>query len=151
MKTTLFAIFLFIIILTGCKKDPDIVKGFYDSMHFVREGGGQIEFTLYSTGNHDKFNAVVTKSGAHDTNIQLTIDINNNNRSALSLLDQAMNYQVQINGDFKQSTLLAGTWAFIYLTTDKIETEVTNTELRNSLLSLEQLIRDKIQGATGIN
>lgn len=151
MKTISVAIFLFVLILTGCKKDPEIVKGFYDSMVFVREGGGQIEFTISSTGNPDKFNAVVTKSGAHDTNIQLTLDLNTDNRSSLSLLDQAMNYRIQINGDFKQSTFLAGTWAFIYLVNDKKETEVTNTELRNSLLQLEQLIRDKIQESPNLN
>lgn len=132
------------LMLTGCKKDPVIVKGFYDSMHFNREGGGQIEFTLSPTGNSDKFNAVVTRFGARDSTFQITIDINNDNRSDLLLLDQAMNNQIQLNGEFKQSSLLAGTWAYIYLVYNKKETEVTNTELRNSLLQLEQLIRDKI-------
>ena len=47
MKTTLITTVLFILIMTGCKKDADIVKGFYDSMHFVREGGGQIEFKSF--------------------------------------------------------------------------------------------------------
>ena len=145
MKTTSITIFLFILMLTGCKKDTEIVKGFYDSMHFVREGGGQIEFTIYSTDNSNKFNVVVTRFGARDSTIQIIIDINDDNRSALSLLDKAMNHQIQINGDFKQSTLFAGTWAFIYMVTDKKEIEVTNTELRNSILQLEQLIRDKIQ------
>jgi len=130
--------------LTGCRKDPAIVKGFYESIHFIREGGGQIEFTLTPTDNSDKFNAVVTRFGISDSTIQITVDINIDNKSAISLMDQAMNNQIQINGDFKQSTLLAGTWAYIYLVTDKKETEVTNTELRNSILQLEQLIRDKI-------
>jgi hypothetical protein len=145
MKTTSITILFLILMLTGCKKDPVIVKGFYDSMHFNREGGGQIEFTISPTDNSDKFNAVVTRFGARDSTIQITIDINNDNRSDLSLLDQAMNNQIQINGDFKQSSLLAGTWAYIYLVYDKKEIEVTNTELRNSILQLEQLIRDKIQ------
>jgi len=145
MKTTLITIILSILILTGCKKDTEIVKGFYDSMHFVREGGGQIEFTISSTDNSDQFNAVVTRFGISDSTIQIIIDINNENRSALSLLNQAMNHQIQINGDFRQSTLLAGTWAYIYLVTDKKETEVTNTELRNSILQIEQIIKGKIQ------
>lgn len=145
MKRTLITIFLFILMLTGCKKDTEIVKGFYNSMHFVREGGGQIEFTISSTDNSDNFNVVITRFGIRDSTIQIIIDINDDNRSALSLLDKAMNNQIQTNGDFKQSTLLAGTWAFIYLVTDKKEIEVTNTELRNSILQLEQLIRDKIQ------
>ena len=145
MKTTSITIVLFILMLIGCKKDTEIVKGFYDSLHFVREGGGQIEFTISSTDNPDMFDAVVTRFGARDSTIHIIIDIDNDNRSTLSILDQAMNNQIQINGDFKQSTLLSGTWAFIYLVTDKKETEVTNTDLRNSILQLEQLIRDKIQ------
>jgi hypothetical protein len=145
MKTTSIIFLFLILMMTGCKKDPVIVKGFYESMHFIREGGGQIEFTLTPTDNPDKFKAVVTRFGISDSTTQITIDINNDNRSALSLLDQAMKNQIQINGDFKQSTLFKGTWAYIYLVTDKKETEVTNTELRNSILQLEQLIRDKIQ------
>jgi hypothetical protein len=145
MKTTLITIILSILMLTGCKKDTEIVKGFYDSMHFVREGGGQIEFTLTPTDNSDKFIAVVTRFGIRDSTIQIIIDINNENRPALSLLDQAMKSKNQINGDFRQSTLLAGTWAYIYMVTDKKETEVTNTELRNSILQIEQLIIGKIQ------
>lgn len=145
MKTTSTIFFFFVLMLTGCKKDADIVKGFYDSMHFVREGGGQIEFIIYPTDNINKLNAVVTKYNFSDTTIQFTIDINSDNSSALSSLNQAMNNQTQINGDFKQSTLASGTWASIYLVTDEKETEVTNTELRNLLLKFEQIIRDKIQ------
>ena len=145
MKTTLITTVLFILIMTGCKKDADIVKGFYDSMHFVREGGGQIEFNIFSTDNPDKFNVVVTKLDSQDTNIQIILDINNDNMLTFSSLDLAMNNQIPINGDFKQSPMPTGTWAFIYLVADKKETEVTNTELRNSLLQFEILIRDKIQ------
>ena len=145
MKTTLTIFYFFVLMLTGCKKDADIVKGFYDSMHFVRKGGGQIEFIIYPTDNINKLNAVVTKYNFSDTTIQFTIDINSDNSSALSSLNKAMNNQTQINGDFKQSTLASGTWASIYLVTDEKETEVTNTELRNLLLKFEQIIRDKIQ------
>jgi hypothetical protein len=145
MKTASITILFLILMLTGCKKDPVIVKGYYESVHFIREGGGQIEFTITPTGNQDKFNAVVTRFGISDSTIQITVDINTDNKSALSLLDQAMNNQIQVNGDFRQSTLLAGTWAYIYLVTDQRETEVTNSELRNSILKLEQLLRDKIQ------
>lgn len=144
MKTVSITIFLFIVMCTGCKKDADIVKGYFDSMHFVREGGGQIEFNLYTTDNSE-LKAVVTKYASRDTTIQIIIDTNNDNALAFSSLNQAMNNQIQINGNFQQSTLPTGTWALIYLVTDNKETEVTNTELRNSLLQFEQLIRDKIQ------
>jgi len=144
MKTTSITILFFILILNGCKKDPPIVKGFYDSLHFNREGGGQIEFTITPTGNTDKFNVVITRFGALDSTILITMDLNNNNRSDFAVLDGAMNNKIQINGVFKQSNLLAGTWAYIYLVYNKKETEVTNTELRNSILRFEELIRERI-------
>jgi hypothetical protein len=145
MKTTLITILLLITMCIGCNKDADIVKGFYDSMHFVREGGGQIEFNIYPIDNSDNINAVVTKYNSRDTTIQIIIDINNDNAIVFSSLNKAMNNQIQINGDFQQPTLPSGTWSYIYLVTDNKETEVTNTELRNSLLKFEQLIKDKIQ------
>ena len=136
-------IFFFIVFCTGCKKDE--VKGFYDSMNFVREGGGEIEFNLYTTGNSNELNAVVTKYAFRDTTIQITIDANSANSSAFSALNKAMNNQIQLNGDYKQSILPTGTWAYIYLVNENKQTEVTNTGLRNSLLEFEKLVRDKIQ------
>jgi Fe-S cluster biosynthesis and repair protein YggX len=145
MKTILLTILFSIVICTGCEKDPVIVKGFYDSMHFVRQGGGQIDFSIYPTENFDQVNAVVTKYSYRDTTIQITILLNDNIASTFSSLNQAMNNQIQINGDFQQSTLHTGTWSYIYMVDDTKETEVTNTDLRNSLHKFEQLVREKIQ------
>jgi hypothetical protein len=145
MKTIFLTILLSIIFCTSCKKDPIIVQGFFDSMHFVRQGGGQIDFSIYPTENFDQVNVVVTKYSFRDTTIQLTILFNDDFASVFSSLKQAMNNQIQINGDFQQSTLDTGTWAYIYLVDNTKETEVTNTDLRNSLLKFEQLTREKIQ------
>jgi hypothetical protein len=142
MKTASITILLFVVICTGCKKDE--VKGFYDSMHFVREGGGQIEFTLSVTDNSNELKAVVTRYVYRDTTIQVLIDVNNDNSSAFSLLNKAMNNQIQLNGDYKESTLPSGTWAFIYLVNENKQTEVTNTALRTSLLEFERIVVDKI-------
>jgi hypothetical protein len=132
-------------ILFGCKKDSDSLKGFYDSMHFVRQGGGQIDFNLYPTDNSNIVNVDVTKYSFRDTTLQIVIDNINDHASAFSSLNKAMNNQIQINGDFRQSTLATGTWAYIYLIENGKETEVTNTELRNSLLNFEQLVKDKLK------
>jgi hypothetical protein len=121
------------------------MKGFYDSMHFVRQGGGQIDFSICPIENFDQVNAVVTKFSYRDTTIQLTITLNDDFTSTFSSLKQAMNNQIQINGDFQQSTLHTGTWSYIYMVNNTKETEVTNTDLRNSLLKFEQLVREKIQ------
>ena len=142
MKTTSLMIFLFIVFCTGCKKDE--VKGFYDSMNFVRVGGGDIEFNLYTTGNSNELNAVVIRYAFRDTTIQINI-ANSDNSSAFSALNKAMNNQIKLNGDFKQTTLPSGSWAYIYLVNENKQTEVTNTELRNSLLQFEKLVCDKIQ------
>ena len=145
MKTTSIMIFLFIVTSTGCKKDTNIVQGFYDSMHFVRAGAGQIDFDIFSTDNPDKLNAVVTRYEFRDTTIQIMIDINSDNTLAFSSLNQAMNNKVQINGDFKQSTLDTGTWVRIFLVKDMKEAEVTNTELRNILLKFENQVEYRMQ------
>ncbi len=145
MKTILLTILFSIVICTGCEKNSLIVTGFYNSMHFVRQGGGQIDFSIYPNDNFDQVNAVVTKYSYRDTTIQITIPLNDEFESTFSSLKQAMNNQIQINGDFQQSTLRTGTWSYIYMVDDNTETEVTNTDLRNSLHKFEQLLREKIQ------
>ena len=114
-------------------------------MYFVREGGGEIEFNLYTTDTSDELKAVVTKYVYRDTTIQIIIDANSDNASAFSSLKKAMNNQIQLNGDYKESSLPTGTWAFIYLVNENTQTEVTNTGLRSSLLEFESLVRNKIQ------
>ena len=104
-----------------------------------------MEFNLYTTGNSNELNAIVTKYAFRDTTIQITIDASSGNSSAFSALNKAMNNQIQLNGDYKQSSLPTGTWAYIYLVNENKQTEVTNTGLRNSLLEFEKLILDKIQ------
>jgi hypothetical protein len=145
MKIVLKVLLFLLLIFTGCTKDPEIIKGFYDSLHFIRQGGGQIEFNLYTTESLDKLNAIITAYSFRDTTIQYTIENNDEISIAFSALNQALNNQLQINGDFQQSTRHTGTWAYIYLVADNKETEVTNTELRNSLIRFEELLRDKIQ------
>jgi hypothetical protein len=55
-----------------------------------------------------------------------------------------MNNQIKLNGDYKESSLPTGTWAFIYLVNENKQTEVTNTALRTSLLEFERIVVDKI-------
>lgn len=149
---TLSISFLFLgMILSGCKKDSVIVKGFYDSMHFVTQGGGQIEFNLYPAENMypadsvNKLRAIVTKYKFRDTTIQIMIDYDDNNASAFSAFQKAMNNQAQLNGDFRQSTLPTGTWSYIYCVAGNKETEVTSAGLRDLLLQFRLIVSNKIQ------
>jgi len=145
MKTITITFLILITTFSSCKMDSNSVKGFYDSMHFVRDGGGQIDFIVQTTDNSDKVKVIVSKYNFRDTTLQFLIDKNADNAIAFSSFHNALNSQTQINGDFKQSTLETGTWSYIYFISNGKETEVTNSELRNSLLKFEQITTSMIK------
>jgi hypothetical protein len=58
-------------------------------------------------------------------------------------MDKFMNNQIKLNGDYKESSLPTGNWAFIYLVNENKQTKVTNTALRASLLEFEGIVVDK--------
>jgi hypothetical protein len=142
MKTIFPALFLIVLILSGCKKDSETI---YDSMHFVRQGGGEIDFNLFPTDEEGKITAEVNKYMFRDTTIQLSLESDNSNAALFTTLSNAMKNKEELSGDFKQSTGLGGTWAYLYFVSGEKETEVTNTDLRNKLLEFETLVLDKIQ------
>jgi len=149
MKKVVFTIISLIIIFTSCENNsdesPKIVKGFYDYMHFDRSGGGQIDFQLFKTEDSNKLIAIVSKYNSRDTIIQLLIDKNLDNTTSFSDLDKALNNQIQLNGDFVESALPTGTWAVINFCNSNEQSQVTNTDLRSSLLKFERLIKNKIE------
>lgn len=145
MKTIAFVSLALIAVFYGCKKDSDTVKESFDYMHYERKGGGQIDFNLYTTGNVAQVKVDVSKYSFRDTSIQFTIDKNAENASAFALLQDAINKKVQINGNFQQPTAPTGTWSYIYLVSGDKETEVTSTELRNSLAEFEKMVKDGIE------
>jgi len=143
IKFTTIAIMIFagsFAIFSSCKKE----KGYYDSMHFVREGGGQIDFTIYLTDNSDTLRAVVSEYEFQDTTLTIIIANIATYSSLFSTFHDAMNNKTKINGNFKQPILPTGTWAYIYFVSNNKKTEVTNTNLRNTLLGFEQIVRDKM-------
>ncbi|MGQ1945495.1 hypothetical protein ACT3CD_00155 [Geofilum sp. OHC36d9] len=150
MKIVSILFLLILMIFSGCEKDSESVNGNYDSMHFVRQGGGQIDFSLYSTENVDQVKVIVSIYQFRDTTIQITINRNTENESIFSSFRNAINGKVQINGDFQQSPYETGTWAYIYFITKGKETEVTNIGLRDSLSKFEQLVRDQIESKNTI-
>ena len=149
MKTTTFYIFTLILLLTSCEKNSDesieTVKGFYDYMHVERNGGGQIYFNLYATENSNKIKAVVSKYDFRDTAIVIIIDKNEDNTIYLNDFTKALNNEVQLTGDFTPSTLPTGTWVSYTFVTSNKQIEVTNSDLRNSLLKIEQLVQNNIK------
>ncbi len=126
----------------GCKKD-NIVKGNYDCVHYVRSGGNVIDFKVYPTDNTDSVKIVMSSYDNRDTTLQFIL-VDTNNNSAFSMFHKAINSQAQINGNYKQSSLLSGEWVYIYAVANGKETEITNNDLRNTLLNFETLARVKM-------
>jgi hypothetical protein len=145
MKRLSILFLLLLIIFSGCEKNSESVNGNYDYMHFVRQGGGQIDFNLFSTENIDQIKVILSKYNYRDTTIQFTINKNSENETFFSTFQDAIKGKIQIKGDFQQSTLVTGTWVYIYFVSDNKETEVTNIELRNTLLKVEQIVRPMVE------
>ena len=146
MKTIPFYIFALVLALTSCEKNSvDTIKGYYDYLHFERAGAGQTYFDLYATVDPNKLKAIVSKYNFRDTTFQAIIDKNSDNTDLFYDFNKALSNKVELSGNFTQPTAPSGTWAFLYFVTNSKQTEVTNTDLRNSLLKIEQNIRDKVK------
>ena len=145
MKTRSITFLLLIIILVGCENDTDIITGTYSSMHFVRQGGGAIDFILSLTSNPNQLQAIVSNYNYRDTTIRIVINSNVDSAPYFIVFKKALSSEIDIAGDFQQSTLATGTWAFVYVSCNGKDTEVTNAELRSTLLQFKQLVINKIQ------
>jgi len=113
----------------------------YDSMRLYRSGAGNIDFNIYPTKNEDRLKIVVKKYSFKDTLVEKTIDYTADYNLAFTSFREAMKDQVILTGDFKQPTGMTGTWAYVYLIKDNVEQEVTNTDLRTSLMAFEQIVK----------
>jgi hypothetical protein len=145
MKTRSITFLLLIMILAGCKNDADSITGTYSSMRFVRQGGGAMDFKVSPTTNPNQLQAIVSRYNYRDTTINVLIDSNADTSPCFIALAKALNNGTDISGNFQQPTLPTGTWAFVYLCSNGKDAEVTNAELRTTLLQFEQLVRNKIK------
>ena len=145
MKTRSITFLLLIMILAGCTNDADNITGTYSSMRFVSQGGGAIDFRLSPTSNPNQLQAFVSNYNYRDTTIRIVIDRNVDSAPYFIAFKKALSGEIGITGDFQQPTLPTGTWAFVYVSCNGKDTEVTNAELRSTLLQFEQLVVNKIQ------
>jgi hypothetical protein len=146
MKAVSIIILLCVAICSGCNKDNEDITVHFDYMHFVRFGGGSFEFKLYPDENHDIIKTDVILQYHHqDSTIHVSINKNIENESVFYSYYMSMKNEIELSGSFEQTTLYSGTWAFIYFVKDSVETEVTNTRLRDSLLKFERLVRKEIR------
>lgn len=130
---------LVFLVLVSCSKTDK-----YDSMHFVRAGGGQIDFTVYETGDANQLKVMISKYNFRDTIIQIYLLKEKVDETAFSTFHSAMNKVISLKGDFEQSIMATGTWVHIYFSSNGKELEVTNKALRNSLLKFEELTLSQI-------
>lgn len=79
-----------------------------------------------------------------DTTINLIITKGITTASVFDTLTQALNHRIEFNGSFKQDTIPSGTWAHIYFGAGAEKIEVTNVDLRNTLLKVERMLRAKM-------
>ena len=145
MKTRSITFLLLIMILAGCTNDADNITGTYSSMHFVRQGGGAIDFRLSPTSNHNQLQAIVSNYNYRDTAIRIVINSNVDSAPYFIAFKKALSSEIDIARDFQQSTLPTGTWVYVCVSRNAKDTEVTNRKLRSTLLQFEQLVSDKIQ------
>ena len=80
-----------------------------------------------------------------DTTITMTLSRDSTNSLAFDVLTQTLKGQNQLTGDFKQPTIPTGTWAYLYMINGDIKTEITNTQLRNTLMDFERMVVNKLK------
>ncbi len=119
---------------------PQPLPGAFESMLFVRKGGGDKAFIVQQTHAPDSVLIAVSEYDFHDTIVQFFSRRDANTDDAFNALDSALDGRIDITGDFKQSQLPTGTWAYFYMIQDSARYEVTNAALRNRLFPFEKIV-----------
>lgn len=115
---------------------PDAFEGIL----FVRKGGGDKVFTVQQTHSHDSMLITVSEYEFRDTLVQFASMRDASTADAFDALDSALHGKIEITGDFRQSTLPTGTWAYFYMVQDSAQYEVTNATLRSRLFPFEKAV-----------
>ncbi len=135
------------LLFTTCKDistQPDQISTYFDRMLFQRSGGGDLIFSAYPTSSVDTFKILVTRKDFRDTTINIIVTKGITTISVFDTLTQALSHRIELTGSFKQDTIPTGTWALIYFVAGDEKTEVTNIDLRITLLKVEQMVRAKL-------
>ena len=135
---------LFAAVLSSCK-GPTQPTETYGYFLFNREGGGAKTFTVTQTTKIDSVIINVSYYNYNDTVVQFASCSADSDVDSFTALDDALHGRLAITGDFKQSTLPTGTWAFLYVGSDTQRTEITNTDLRNRLLPFEKIVENYLR------
>jgi hypothetical protein len=117
----------------------------YDKMLFIRQGGGDKAFNVLPTKAQGTFQIIINHLDFHDTTITLTLTKDSANAAVFNVLTKTLDGKYQLTGDFTQPSLPTGTWAHLYMIKGDIKTEITNTQLRNTLIVLENIVVNNIK------
>jgi hypothetical protein len=140
MRPIFFNIAIMILsIFISCEEQPiwSQLSLQYDKLLFVRRGANAKIFSVNPTATIDTFIINVSSLNFQDTVITIIVPIDSANAVAFNALDQALNGKYKIYGNFRQQAVPAGTWALLYMVKNSTQTEITNNDLRNSLMYFE--------------
>lgn len=137
--------FLCFCFLQSCTDHSTESSQMYESLLFVRQGGGNKVFNVYPASIKRTFLVNVTRYEFRDTSVQMLLVEDNAYGPCFDALMQTLQGKTQIVGDFKQSTLPTGTWSFLYMVKGSEQIEITNTDLRNVLSNFENIVNTKMQ------
>ena len=142
MRNIILSLLTFI--LVTCKNNTTQPTQQYDSMLFDRQGGGNLIFNVLRSTGADAFQVAVSRLGYRDTSISILLTRDSTNATAFDALSKTLAGQNDISGNFKSDTAIVGTWAFVYMVKNNARSEVTNTDLRNVLLTFEPCVKAKL-------
>ncbi len=143
MRKILFLTLMIIVTLMSCKKDSGTpIKGTFNSIDFVREGGGNIKFKLTPTESYNNINVIVSEYNFKKVSIQFNITQDFESEKAFNYFYKVIKAEIRIDGDYEQPELPTGTWAYLFAISDNTRIEITNNQLRDSLLKFESIVQD---------
>jgi hypothetical protein len=129
--------------LFSCRSQSPAKPVEYAFMHFERDGGGQLDFRVYPTGDRSTVRIIVASYDFKEERDEFELKINERNADAFNAFYRTLNGQTTLKGNYKQSKGLTGTWAHFYFVYGDHETEVMNPDLRTTLSAFESSIRER--------
>ena len=139
----LFALVV-LLVLPACRDFGPEPTGPYDYMFLDRNGGGDLGFKVIPISTPDSVQVVVTHREFRDTTVEMVLVRSDTTAKPFDSLFSALRGEARITGDFRQSTLPTGTWVRVYVVQAESKWQVTNVDLRNTLLEFEEIVRNNL-------
>jgi hypothetical protein len=148
MRLQFYILVISVIVLNiSClkKSTPTQPSYKYEKMLFLRQGGGNKSFYVIPTKSTDVFQINLIQIDFRDTTITMTLSKDGATASTFDSLTKTLYGMHELTGNFKPSTLPTGTWAHVYMVKGEDKIEVTNHELRKTLMSFENIVLNNLK------